>query len=95
MPLAAQVPLTLAAVPGSYLVATGDYNAFVSKYGYIGTIVPVVSVRVFIHMHMSGWLKRIPAAHLNLNVNGRGKLRLLPVRDLRNVGGRIVTIYPV
>ena len=35
--------LSLAAVPGSYLVATGDYNAFVSKYGYIGNIVPVVS----------------------------------------------------
>ena len=39
----AQIALSLAAVPGSYLVATGDYNAFVTEYSYIGNFVPAVS----------------------------------------------------
>ena len=30
-------------VPGSYLVATGDYAAFVTQHGYVGAFVPAVS----------------------------------------------------
>ena len=55
----AQIALSLAAVPGSYLVATGDYNAFVTEYSYIGNFVPVVSSNlvsyesILIHLFLS------------------------------------------